>query len=166
MALNLEEDNIGCVLFTAGDAIHEGTQVKRTGRTTQVPVGDALLGRVVSSLAVPLDGGEDLPLGKYRPVEAIPTGVTERQPVHQPLQTGIMSIDSMIPIGKGQRQLIIGDRQTGKTAIALDAMINQRDKGVICVYVAIGQKASVSAGIVHTLLVHGAMDNTVVVAST
>ena len=166
MALNLEEDNVGCVLFSSGRAIREGTQVKRTGRTTRVPVGDALLGRVVSSLSEPLDGGAQLPSDIFRPVEALATGVTERQPVTQPLQTGILSIDSMIPIGKGQRQLIIGDRQTGKTAIALDAMINQRDKDVICVYVAIGQKASVIAGIVHTLTVHGAMKNTVVVAST
>ena len=166
MALNLEEDNVGCVLFTSGDEIREGTKVKRTGKTTQAPVGDALLGRVVSSLSEPLDGGVNLITDKTRPVEALATGVTERQPVTQPLQTGIMSIDSMIPIGKGQRQLIIGDRQTGKTAIALDAMINQRDKDVICVYVAIGQKASVIAGIVHTLTVHDAMKNTVVVAST
>jgi F-type H+-transporting ATPase subunit alpha len=166
MALNLEEDNVGCVLFTDGKEIREGTRVKRTGRTTRVPVGDALLGRVVSSLADPLDGGGDLPTDKTRPVEALATGVTERQPVTQPLQTGILSIDSMIPIGKGQRQLIIGDRQTGKTAIALDAMINQRDKDVICVYVAIGQKASVVAGIVHTLTVHDAMKNSVLVVST
>ena len=166
MALNLEEDNIGCVLFTPGDMVKEGTQVKRTGKTMQVTVGDALLGRVVSPLSEVLDGQDPLPTGKYRPAEVAATGVTERQPVKEPLQTGIMSIDSMIPIGRGQRQLIIGDRQTGKTAIALDAMINQRDKGVICVYVAIGQKASVIAGIVNTLRRHNAMDNTVIVAST
>jgi len=166
MALNLEEDNVGCVLFSSGESIMEGTQVKRTGRMTQLPVGDALLGRVLSPLAEPLDGGAPLPADKLRPAEAIATGVTERQPVKQPLQTGILAIDSMIPIGKGQRQLIIGDRQTGKTAIAVDAMINQQDKGVICVYVAIGQKASVIAGIVNTLTRYGAMQNTVVVAST
>jgi len=166
MALNLEEDNVGCVLLTPGDFVTEGTSVKRTGRTMQVTVGDALLGRVVSPLTEPLDGKEPLPTDKTRPAEAVATGVTERQPVNQPLQTGIMAIDSMVPIGKGQRQLIIGDRQTGKTAIAVDAMINQRDKDVICVYVAIGQKASVIAGIVNVLTRHGAMENTVVVAST
>ena len=166
MAMNLEEDNVGCVLFSSGEAVREGDQVKRTGRTTQIPVGDALLGRVVSPLSEPLDGGEPIPMDKLRPVESIATGVTERQPVKQPLQTGILAIDSMIPIGRGQRQLIIGDRQTGKTAIAVDAMINQRDKGLICVYVAIGQKASVIAGIINTLTRYGAMDNTVVVAST
>ena len=166
MAMNLEEDNVGCVLFTTGEEVREGDQVKRTGRTTQIPVGEALLGRVVSPLAEAMDGGEPIPMDKLRPVEAIATGVTERQPVKQPLQTGIMAIDSMIPIGRGQRQLIIGDRQTGKTAIAVDAIINQRDKGLICVYVAIGQKASVIAGIVNTLTRYNAMENTIVVAST
>ena len=166
MAMNLEEDNVGCVLFTSGDSVREGSQVKRTGKTTEIPVGDALLGRVVSPLTQALDGGEPLPMDILRPMEALATGVTERQPVKQPLQTGILAIDSMIPIGRGQRQLIIGDRQTGKTAIAVDAMINQRDKGVICVYVAIGQKASVIAGIINTLTRHNAMENTVVVAST
>ena len=166
MALNLEEDNVGCVLFTPGEMIKEGNAVKRTGKTMQVTVGDALLGRVVSPLTEPLDGKEPLPAGKTRPAEAVATGVTERQPVKQPLQTGIMAIDSMIPIGKGQRQLIIGDRQTGKSAIAVDAMINQKDKNVICIYVAIGQKASVIAGVVNILTRHGAMENTVVVAST
>ena len=166
MAMNLEEDNVGCVLFTSGGTIKEGSRVKRTGKTTYVPVGEALLGRIVSSLSEPLDGGAPLPSGRMRPVEAASTGVTERQPVNRPLQTGILTIDSMIPIGRGQRQLIIGDRQTGKTAIALDAVINQRDKGVYCVYVAIGQKASVIAGVVNTLKKNNAMDNTVVVAST
>jgi len=166
IALNLEEDNVGCVLFTSGDLVKEGTQVKRTGKTTQVPVGEALLGRVVSPLSKPLDGGADVPADRLRFVEAIATGVTERQPVNKPLQTGILPIDSMIPIGRGQRQLIIGDRQTGKTAIAIDAIINQKDKDVICVYVAIGQKASVIAGIINTLQRHGAMANTIVVAST
>jgi F-type H+-transporting ATPase subunit alpha len=131
-----------------------------------VPVGDALLGRVVSPLAEPMDGRGPILSDKYRPVEASATGVIDRKPVTEPLQTGILAIDSMIPIGRGQRQLIIGDRQTGKTAIAVDAMINQRDKGVICVYVAIGQKASVIASLVSTLQKYGAMDNTVVVAST
>ena len=166
MAMNLEEDNVGCVLFTSGESVREGNQVKRTGRTTEIPVGEALLGRVVSPLSQALDGGEPIPAGVLRPMEALASGVTERQPVKQPLQTGILAIDSMIPIGRGQRQLIIGDRQTGKTAIAIDAMINQRDKGVICVYVAIGQKASVIAGIINTLNRHNAMENTVVVAST
>ncbi|MCL2664848.1 MAG: F0F1 ATP synthase subunit alpha [Defluviitaleaceae bacterium] len=166
MALNLEEDNVGCVLFTPGRFVREGTQVKRTGKTTTVPVGDALLGRIVSPLTEPLDGGAPIPMDKMRPVEAIATGVTERQSIKSSLQTGILAIDSMIPIGKGQRQLIIGDRQTGKTAIAVDAMINQKGKDVINVYVAVGQKASVIAGIVHTLTKHGVMDNTVVVAST
>ena len=166
MAMNLEEDNVGCVLFSSGEEVREGDQVKRTGRTTQIPVGEALLGRVISPLAEVLDGGKPVPADKLRPVEAIATGVTERQPVNQPLQTGILAIDSMIPIGRGQRQLIIGDRQTGKTAIAVDAMINQRDKGLICVYVAIGQKASVIAGVINTLTRYNAMENTVVVAST
>ena len=166
MAMNLEEDNVGCVLFTSGESVKEGSKVKRTGRTTEIPVGEALLGRVVSPLAQSLDGGEEIPMTTLRPMEALATGVTERQPVNKPLQTGIMAIDSMIPIGRGQRQLIIGDRQTGKTAIAVDAMINQRDKGVICVYVAIGQKASVIAGIINTMIRHDAMENTVIVAST
>ena len=166
MAMNLEEDNVGCVLFTSGEAVREGSQVKRTGRTTEIPVGEALLGRVVSPLTEALDGGEPIPMNALRPMEAMATGVTERQPVKQPLQTGILAIDSMIPIGRGQRQLIIGDRQTGKTALAVDTMINQRDKGVYCVYVAIGQKASVIAGIINTLTRHNAMGNTVVVAST
>jgi len=166
MAMNLEEDNVGCVLFTSGDSVREGSQVKRTGKTTEIPVGDSLLGRVVSPLTQALDGGEPIPADVLRPMEALATGVTERQPVKQPLQIGLLAIDSMIPIGRGQRQLIIGDRQTGKTAIAVDAMINQRDKGVICVYVAIGQKASVIAGIINTLTRHDAMENTVIVAST
>jgi F-type H+-transporting ATPase subunit alpha len=166
MALNLEEDNVGCVLLSSGKEIGSGTQVKRTGKTTTVPVGEAMLGRVVSPLAEPLDGRGPIPCERTRPVEAAATGVTERRPVTEPLQTGILAIDSMIPIGRGQRELIIGDRQTGKTAIAIDTIINQRDKGCICVYVAIGQKASVIAGIVSTLTKHGAMGNTVVVAST
>jgi len=166
MAMNLEEDNVGCVLFTSGETVREGSQVKRTGKTTEIPVGEALLGRVVSPLADALDGGEPIPMDKLRPVEALATGVTERQPVKQPLETGILAIDSMIPIGRGQRQLIIGDRQTGKTAITVDAIINQRDKGVICVYVAIGQKASVISGIINTLTRYNAIDNTVIVAST
>ena len=166
MALNLEDDNVGCVLFSEGLDVSEGTRVRRTKATTQVPVGDALLGRVVSPLAEPLDGGGPIITDRTRPVEAIASGVTARQPVGTPLQTGLLAIDSMIPIGRGQRQLIIGDRQTGKTAIAVDAIINQRDSGVLCIYVAIGQKASVVAGIVNTLEKHDAMKNTIVVAST
>ncbi len=166
MAMNLEEDNVGCVLFSSGGNIREGTQVRRTGQTTRVPVGSALLGRVVDPLARPLDGGCDIVSDKTRPIEAIASGVTERQPVSVPLQTGILSLDAMVPIGRGQRQLIIGDRQTGKTAIAIDTIINQRDKDVVCIYVAIGQKASLIASIVSTLSRHGAMDNTIVVAST
>ena len=166
MALNLEEDNVGCVLFSAGTSVGAGSQVRRTGKTTRVPVGKELLGRVVSPLCVPLDDGPEIPQTKTRPVEASASGVTARQPVKQPLQTGLLSIDAMIPIGRGQRQLIIGDRQTGKTSIAVDAIINQRDKGVLCVYVAIGQKASVIANIVATLQRQNAMQNTIVVAST
>jgi F-type H+-transporting ATPase subunit alpha len=166
MALNLEEDNVGCVVFSSGVGIREGTRVRRTGKPTQVPVGSCLLGRVVTPLAEPLDGGAPIVSDRMRPVEMAASGVTQRQPVGEPLQTGLLSIDSMIPIGRGQRQLIIGDRQTGKTAIAVDAIINQRDKDVICIYVAIGQKASVIAGIVNTLTRHDAMKNTIVVAST
>ena len=166
MALNLEEDNVGCVIFSSGIHIREGSRVKRTGKTTYVPVGDALLGRVVSPLALPLDGGAEIPADKIRPVEAVATGVTQRQPVKVPLQTGFLSIDSMIPIGRGQRQLIIGDRQTGKTTLAIDTIINQRDKGVVCIYVAIGQKTSVVANVVNTLTRFDAMKNTIVVAST
>lgn len=166
MALNLEEDEIGCVLFSDGLEVSEGTHVRRTGHTTEVPVGAELLGRVVSPLGIPIDGGAAIKTEKTRPVEAKASGVTDRHPVCEPLQTGIMSIDSMIPIGRGQRQLIIGDRQTGKSAIAIDAIINQRDKGVLCIYVAIGQKASVIAGIVSTLKKHDALNHTIIVAST
>ncbi len=166
MALNLEEDNVGCVLFSSGVNVREGSQVRRTGKTTQVPVGRALLGRVVNPLARPLDGGPEIVTDKTRPVEALASGVTERQPVSVPLQTGLVSLDAMVPIGRGQRQLIIGDRQTGKTAVAVDTIINQKDKDVLCIYVAIGQKASLVASIVSTLSRHGAMDNTIVVAST
>ncbi|MDR2530887.1 MAG: F0F1 ATP synthase subunit alpha, partial [Oscillospiraceae bacterium] len=166
MALNLEEDNVGVVLFADGSNVEEGTRVRRTNRTMEIPVGDGLLGRVVSPLAEPLDEGGAIQSTNTRAVEAIATGVTARQPVTVPLQTGIMSIDAMIPIGRGQRQLIIGDRQTGKTALAIDTIINQRDKGVICIYCAIGQKASVIAGIVTTLKRYEAMENTIVVAST
>jgi len=166
MALNLEEDNVGCVLFSQGRGIREGSKVKRTGRKMNVPVGRHLLGRVLNPLGDPIDGGPPLEAGKFRPIEAPASGVTKRKPVNTPLQTGLLSIDSMIPIGRGQRQLIIGDRQTGKTSVALDTIINQREAGVLCIYVAIGQKASVVANIVDTLRNHQAMDNTIVVCST
>ncbi len=166
MALNLEEDNIGCVILGPFTGIREGDTVKRTGRIVEVPVGDALLGRVVNSLGQPIDGKGPIVTDKFRPVEKRAEGVIERKSVHQPLQTGLKSIDSMVPIGRGQRELIIGDRQTGKTAIAVDTIINQKDTDVICIYVAIGQKASTVAGVVKTLEEHGAMDYTIVVSAT
>ncbi|OAT79784.1 F0F1 ATP synthase subunit alpha [Desulfotomaculum copahuensis] len=166
MALNLEEDNIGCVLLGAYTHIKEGDTVKRTGRIASVPVGDALIGRVVNPLGRPLDGKGPVNSDKYRPVERIAPGVITRKPVHQPLQTGLKAIDAMIPIGRGQRELILGDRQTGKTAIALDAMINQKGKDVICIYVAVGQKASTVANVVQILTDHGAMDYSIVVSAT
>lgn len=166
MALNLEEDNIGCVIMGPYTQIREGDTVKRTGRIVEVPVGDAMLGRVVNSLGQPIDGKGPIKTDKFRPVEKRAEGVIERKSVHQPLQTGLKAIDSMVPIGRGQRELIIGDRQTGKTAIAVDTIINQKDTDVICIYVAIGQKASTVAGVVKTLESHGAMDYTIVVAAT
>lgn len=166
MALNLEEDNVGCVLLGDEEGITEGTEVKRTGRTVEVPVGKNLIGRVVSPLGEPLDGKGEIVTDKYRPIEFLAPGIIKRKSVSKPLQTGIMAIDSMIPIGRGQRELIIGDRQTGKTAITVDTIINQKGKDVICVYVAIGQKASTVAEIVGTLEEFGAMDYTIVVSST
>jgi F-type H+-transporting ATPase subunit alpha len=166
MALNLEEDNVGCVLLGDAEDIKEGTQVKRTGRMVEVPVGNELIGRVVNPLGIPMDGKGELKTNKYRPVEFLAPGVIDRKSVSKPLQTGIMAIDSMIPIGRGQRELIIGDRQTGKTAIAIDTIINQKGKDVICIYVAIGQKASTIAGIVNNLEQYGAMEYTIVVSST
>ncbi len=166
MALNLEEDNIGCVIMGPFTQIREGDTVKRTGRIVEVPVGDALLGRVVNSLGQPIDGKGPINTDKFRSIEKRAEGVIERKSVNQPLQTGLKSIDSMVPIGRGQRELIIGDRQTGKTAIAVDTIINQKDTDVICIYVAIGQKASTVAGVVKTLEEHGAMDYTIVVAAT
>ncbi|KNZ68410.1 ATP synthase F1 subunit alpha [Thermincola ferriacetica] len=166
MALNLEEDNIGCVILGPYTQIREGDPVKRTGRIVEVPVGDALLGRVVNALGQPIDGKGPINTDKFRPVEKRAEGVIERKSVHEPLQTGIKAIDSMVPIGRGQRELIIGDRQTGKTAIAVDTIINQKDTDVICIYVAIGQKASTVAGVVKTLEEHGAMDYTIVVSAT
>jgi F-type H+-transporting ATPase subunit alpha len=166
MALNLEQDNVGCVLLGQEEGIKEGDVVKRTGKVVEVPVGDALIGRVVNSLGYPIDGKGPILTNETRPVEVQAPGVIDRQSVKQPLQTGIKSIDSMIPIGRGQRELIIGDRQTGKTAIAIDTIINQKGKDVICIYVAIGQKQSTVAHIVNELSEMGALDYSIVVSST
>jgi F-type H+-transporting ATPase subunit alpha len=168
IAMNLEYDNIGCVLMGTDTLIKEGDSVKRTGRVIGVPVGEDLLGRVVSPLGEPLDGKGALKTKETRPMEVVAPGVVERQPVKQPLQTGIKAIDAMVPIGRGQRELIIGDRQTGKTAIAIDAILNQRNQEnpVICIYVAIGQKQSTVAQVAQTLSEFGAMDYTIIVAAT
>ena len=166
MVLNLEEDNVGAVLLGDTSSISEGDTVKTTGRVVEVPVGDALLGRVVNALGQPIDGKGPIQSKKYRQIERVASGVISRKSVNTPLQTGIKAIDSMVPIGRGQRELIIGDRQTGKTAIAIDTIINQKGQGVYCIYVAIGQKASTVASIVNTLEEYGAMDYTTVVAST
>ncbi len=166
MVLNLEEDNVGAVLLGDTSNINEGDTVKTTGRVTTVPVGDAMLGRVVNALGQPIDGKGPINTTKVRPVERVASGVISRKSVDTPLQTGIKAIDSMVPIGRGQRELIIGDRQTGKTAIAVDTILNQKDQDVLCIYVAIGQKASTVANIVKTLEDNGAMDYTTVVAST
>ncbi|ATG97651.1 F0F1 ATP synthase subunit alpha [Mesoplasma lactucae] len=163
MVLNLEEGLVGAVILGDGDLIKEGDKVKRTGRVVEAPVGDELIGRVVNAIGQPIDGAGDLNAKEYSPVEKIATGVMARKSVDQPMATGILSIDSIIPIGKGQRELIIGDRQTGKTAIAVDAIINQKGKNVKCIYVAIGQKDSTIAQIVEKLRKFGAMDYTVVV---
>ena len=166
MALNLEEDNVGVVLLGSHKNINEGDIVKTTGRVVEVPVGDALSGRVVNALGQPIDGKGPIQTDKYRRIERVASGVITRKSVDTPLQTGIKAIDSMVPIGRGQRELIIGDRQTGKTAIALDTIINQKGQNVKCIYVAIGQKASTVANIVKTLEEYGAMDYTTVVVST
>ena len=166
MVLNLEEDNVGVVLLGNSKNINEGDIVKTTGRVVEVPVGDALLGRVVNSLGQPIDGKGPIQTDKYRKIERVASGVITRKSVDTPLQTGIKAIDSMVPIGRGQRELIIGDRQTGKTAIALDTIINQKGQKVKCIYVAIGQKASTVANIVKTLEEYGAMAYTTVVVST
>ena len=166
MVLNLEEDNVGAVLLGDSSNINEGDTVKTTGRVTTVPVGDAMLGRVVNALGQPIDGKGPINTTKVRPVERVASGVISRKSVDTPLQTGIKAIDSMVPIGRGQRELIIGDRQTGKTAIAVDTILNQKDQNVLCIYVAIGQKASTVANIVKTFEDNGAMDYTTVVAST
>ena len=166
MVLNLEEEHVGAVLMGDDSNIREGDEVKRTGRIVEVPVGDGMLGRVVNALGQAIDGGEPIKSDKFRPVERVAPGVMTRKSVHQPIQTGLKIIDSMIPIGRGQRELIIGDRQTGKTAIAIDTIINQKNNNVKCIYVAIGQKASTVAQIVEKLRSHGAMEYTTIVSST
>ena len=166
MVLNLEEEHVGAILMGSDANIKEGDQVKRTGKVVEVPVGDELLGRVVNALGQPIDGGKPINAKKYSPIEKIAPGVMTRKSVSVPLQTGIKAIDSMIPIGRGQRELIIGDRQTGKTAIAIDTIINQKDTGVKCIYVAIGQKNSTVAQVVEKLRQAGAMKYTTVVCAT
>jgi F-type H+-transporting ATPase subunit alpha len=166
MVLNLEEDNVGAVLLGSQHNINEGDIVKTTGRVVEVPVGDCMLGRVVNALGQPIDGKGPIQNDKYRKIERVASGVITRKSVDTPLQTGIKAIDAMVPIGRGQRELIIGDRQTGKTAIVIDTIINQKGQGVKCIYVAIGQKASTVASIVKTLTEHGAMSYTTVVAAT
>ncbi|TRZ66588.1 F0F1 ATP synthase subunit alpha, partial [bacterium] len=166
IALNLEEDNVGCILFGESYLVKEGDQVKRTGRIASMPVGEAMLGRVIDPLGKPIDGKGDIKTDKFSPLERKALGVIQRQPVKEPLQTGLKSVDAMIPIGRGQRELIIGDRQTGKTAIAIDTIINQKGKDVFCIYVAIGQKRSTVAQVVRSLTEAGAMEYTTVVAAT
>jgi len=166
MVMNLEEDNVGAVLLGDNRNINEGDTVKTTGRVVEVPVGDAMLGRVVNALGQPIDGKGPIQSDKFRPIERVASGVISRKSVDTPLQTGIKAIDSMIPIGRGQRELIIGDKQTGKTAIAIDTIINQKGEDVKCIYVAIGQKASTVAALVKTLEEYGAMSYTTVVAAT
>ncbi len=166
MALNLEQDFVGAVMLGSDTGIREGDTVKRTGNIVSVPVGDELLGRVVNSLGQPIDGKGPILATERRPIEKIASGIITREPVNVPLQTGIKAIDSMIPIGRGQRELIIGDRQTGKTAIAIDTIINQRGQDVICIYVAIGQKNSTVAGVVEQLRANGALDYSIVVSAT
>ena len=166
MVLNLEEDNVGAVLLGDTSSISEGDTVKTTGRVVEVPVGDAMSGRVVNALGQPIDGKGPIHTDRYRRIERVAHGVIERKSVDTPLQTGIKAIDAMIPIGRGQRELIIGDRQTGKTAIALDTILNQKGKGVVCIYVAIGQKASSVAQLAENLRKHGAMDYTIIVNAT
>ena len=166
MALNLEEDMVGAVMLGDDRGIKEGDVVKRTGNVVSVPVGDALIGRVVNALGQPIDGKGPINTNKTRPVESEATGIMARKSVHQPLETGIKAIDAMIPIGKGQRELVIGDRQTGKTSICIDTILNQKGKDVICIYVAIGQKQSTVANIVNTLTEEGAMDYSIVVTAS
>ena len=166
MAQNLEENSVSIVLFGSGEAIGEGQTVKRTGKVVSVPVGEKMIGRVVNALGQPIDGAGPIQTEEFRPIESNAPGICDREPVHQPLQTGIKAIDSMIPIGRGQRELIIRDRQTGKTTVAADTIINQKGQNVICIYVAIGQKRSTVASLVENLARNGAMDYTIVVAAT
>ena len=166
MAQNLEENTVSIVLLGSDVGIKEGSTVKRTGKVVSVPVGEALIGRVVNALGQPIDGAGPIETTEFRPIESPAPGIIERQPVKEPLQTGIKAIDSMIPIGRGQRELIIGDRQTGKTSIAVDTILNQKGQDVICIYVAIGQKASTVSQIVTTLSKHGAMDYSIVVSAS
>src|SRR5512144_339548 len=166
MALNLEEETVGAVILGDASAIKEGDTVKTTGRVVEVPVGQALLGRVIDPLGRPLDDKGPIAATRTRPVERIAPGVIVRQGVDTPVQTGVKAIDALIPIGRGQRELIIGDRQTGKTAIAIDAVINQKGKGLVCIYVAIGQKLSTVANTVATLEKYGAMEHTIIVSAT
>jgi F-type H+/Na+-transporting ATPase subunit alpha len=165
IALNLEQDNVGAVLMGDGRELQEGSTVKATGKIAQVPVGDAMIGRVVDALARPLDGKGEIATTEFRLIESPAPGIIERKSVYEPMQTGITAIDSMVPIGRGQRELIIGDRQTGKTSVAIDTILNQKGQDVICVYVAIGQKASTVANIANVLRERGALDYTVVVAA-
>jgi F-type H+-transporting ATPase subunit alpha len=165
LALNLEADNVGAVLFGDWESIEEGDNVKRSGRLLEIPVGEALLGRIVDPLGNPLDGKGDIATSATRPAEFKAPGVVQRQPVKEPLQTGLKAIDSMIPIGRGQRELIIGDRQTGKSAVAIDTIINNKDSDVVSIYCAIGQRMSTVVGVAETLEEHGAMDNTIIVAA-
>ncbi|MCS5691115.1 F0F1 ATP synthase subunit alpha [Cyanobium sp. FGCU-6] len=166
IALNLEDDNVGAVLMGEGRGIQEGSTVKATGKIASVPVGDAMLGRVVNSLGQPIDGKGDIATTETRLIESMAPGIIQRKSVHEPMQTGITAIDAMIPIGRGQRELIIGDRQTGKTAIAIDTILNQKGEDVVCVYVAVGQKAASVANVVEVLRERGALDYTVVVAAS
>ncbi|MEG0896661.1 MAG: F0F1 ATP synthase subunit alpha, partial [Ruthenibacterium sp.] len=166
MALNLEENSVAIVILGSDEGIKEGDTVKRTGKVVSVPVGEALIGRVVDALGQPIDGKGVIETTEFRPIESNAPGIIERKGVNVPLQTGIKAIDSMIPIGRGQRELIIGDRQTGKTVIATDTIINQKGQGVICIYVAIGQKRSTVAQLVETLTANGAMDYTIVVSAS
>src|SRR2546422_7732870 len=166
MALNLEEDNVGAVILGSDTGIREGTTVRRTESIISVPVGPALIGRVVNAIGDPLDGKGPIVATAHKPIETRAPGVIDRQPVKEALQTGIKVVDALTAIGRGQRELIIGDRQTGKTAIALDTIINQKGTGVICIYVAIGQKQSTVANVVRILEQHGAMDYTIIVSAT
>lgn len=166
LAQNLDEDSVGAVLFGDVDAIKEGDECRTTGRVMDIPVGHAMLGRVVNPLGQPIDGKGPIDTGHRRPIEFKAPGIMDRQPVCEPVQTGLLAIDAMVPIGRGQRELIIGDRKTGKTAIAIDAIVNQRDTDMVCIYVAIGQKASTVAGIREQLAAHGVLDKTIIVSAT